>query len=154
MTAWADPAAWARMRGGEECGVCRRGVPPDALAVLDVSWVGMGEDAPMRGYCFLMFHPRHAVELHDLSREEGAAFMHDIQRVSRAVQLVTGAVKMNYEVHGNTVPHLHAHLFPRYVGDPFEGKPIDPRSVRGPVYAPGELADVRRRVLAALAEPR
>jgi diadenosine tetraphosphate (Ap4A) HIT family hydrolase len=29
-------------------------------------------------------------------------------------------VKMNYEVHGNTIPHLHVHLFPRYAGDPYE----------------------------------
>ena len=26
---------------------------------------------------------------------------------------------MNYEIHGNVVPHLHLHLFPRYEGDPY-----------------------------------
>jgi diadenosine tetraphosphate (Ap4A) HIT family hydrolase len=36
---------------------------------------------------------------------------------------------MNYEIHGNTIPHLHMHLYPRYSGDPFEGEPIDPRRV-------------------------
>lgn len=34
---------------------------------------------------------------------------------------------MNYEIHGNTIPHLHMHLFPRFDGDPFEGRPIDGR---------------------------
>jgi diadenosine tetraphosphate (Ap4A) HIT family hydrolase len=32
---------------------------------------------------------------------------------------------MNYEIHGNTIPHLHVHLFLRYKGDPFEGGPIN-----------------------------
>jgi diadenosine tetraphosphate (Ap4A) HIT family hydrolase len=111
--------------------------------------VMMGEDAPMPGYVWLAFR-RHAIELHDLSEAEGAAFMRDIQKVSRAVAAATGAVKLNYEVHGNTVPHLHLHIFPRYVGDPFEGGPINPRAVRGPVYAPGEFAAMQRHVAEAL----
>ena len=103
----------------------------------------------MRGYACLVFR-RHAVELHDLSEAEGAAFMRDAQRLSRAVAEATGAVKLNYEVHGNTVPHLHLHVFPRYPGDGFEGRPIDPRAVAGPVYAPGEFPLVRARMEAAL----
>ena len=130
---------------GKGCGVCLRGVPGDALAVLESGWVGGGEDAPMPGYCFLMLH-RHAVELHDLSAEEGAALMRDVQRVSRAVHSITGAAKMNYEIHGNTVPHLHVHFFPRYPGDRFEGRPIDPKAVTGPVYAPGAFAEFARRL--------
>jgi diadenosine tetraphosphate (Ap4A) HIT family hydrolase len=35
--------------------------------------------------------------------------------------------KMNYEIHGNTIPHLHLHLFPRFAADPYEGGPINPR---------------------------
>ena len=65
--------------------------------------------------------------------------MRDPRRVSAAIAVATGAVKMNYEIHGNTVPHLHVHIFPRYAGDPFEGGPVNPRAIRGPVYAPGEF---------------
>lgn len=103
----------------------------------------------MRGYACLVFR-RHAVELHELSESEGAAFMRDIRRLSAAVQGVTGAVKLNYEVHGNSLPHLHMHVFPRYPGDPFEGGPINPKAVRQPVYAPGEITGIRARLLAAL----
>ena len=77
--------------------------------------------------------------------------MRDLRRVSRAVAAATGAVKLNYEIHGNTVPHLHVHLFPRYVGDAFEGGPIDPRAAVGPVYAPGEFQALRQRVVEELA---
>jgi diadenosine tetraphosphate (Ap4A) HIT family hydrolase len=101
--------------------------------------VTAGEDAPLRGTC-AFFARRHVVELHELTRDEAAAYVHDLQRVARAVQTLTGAPKLNYEVHGNTIAHLHTHIFPRYHGDPFQGGPIDPRRAVGPVYAPGEFA--------------
>jgi diadenosine tetraphosphate (Ap4A) HIT family hydrolase len=151
MSLWSDSEAWARARSAEACGVCRRGVPDDALAVLGASWVGMPEDGPMRGYCFLMAL-EHAVELHDLSPSEAAAFIRDAQAVSAAIQRVTGAVKMNYEIHGNTVPHLHMHVFPRYPGDPFVGRPIDPPSVRD-AYAPGEYRSLRQAIRDAITRP-
>jgi diadenosine tetraphosphate (Ap4A) HIT family hydrolase len=149
MSTWTRPEEWARLCSGESCPICLDGGPRDVLAQLESSWATMGEDSPMRGYCCLIFR-RHAVELHDLTPDEGAAFMRDIQRLSRALKTLTGAVKLNYEVHGNTLPHLHMHFFPRYVGDRFEGAPINPRAVKEPVYAPGELDELRRRVLAAL----
>lgn len=88
----------------------------------------------MRGYACLVFR-RHAVELHDLSVEEAAAYMRDARKLSGAVATITGAVKMNYEVHGNTLPHLQMHFFPRFRGDPFEGGPIDPKQIHTPVYS-------------------
>jgi diadenosine tetraphosphate (Ap4A) HIT family hydrolase len=150
MSKWTDREEWAKMYSGERCPICLSGGPTDVLAELEVSSLVLGEDAPMRGYCWLLFR-RHAVELHDLTQDEGAAYMRDIQRVSRAIKLVTGAVKMNYEIHGNTLPHLHTHFFPRYVGDPFEGGPINPRAVSWPVYAPGEFDEMRRRIRETLA---
>jgi diadenosine tetraphosphate (Ap4A) HIT family hydrolase len=150
VSAWRDPDTWAARRTPEGCPICRRGVPLDVVAELDAAWVTMSETAPMRGYACVVFR-RHAVELHDLSAPEGAAFMRDVQRVSGAVAAATGAVKLNYEIHGNTLPHLHLHVFPRYPGDPFEGGPVDPRAVTATVYAPGEFADMRARVQAALA---
>lgn len=149
---WNDPAAWERARSAAACGICRRGVPGDAIAVLDACWVGMPEDGPMRGYCFLMLMD-HAIELHDVPAETAAAFIRDAQRVSAAVQAVTGAAKMNYEIHGNTVPHLHMHVFPRYPDDPFVGRPIDPKSIRESVYAPGEYEQMRDEIRNAIIGP-
>jgi hypothetical protein len=33
----------------------------------------------------------------------------------------------SYEIHGNSIPHLHLHLYPRHAGAPFVGGPIDLR---------------------------
>ena len=150
MSWWDDPAGWAAQARGEACRICRDWPSPDVVATLEATWVAMGERAPMRGYAFLVFRPRHVVELHELTEAEGAAFMRDVRRVSRAVAEATGAVKLNYEIHGNTAPHLHLHVFPRHHGDPFEGKPIDPTAVRHAVYAPGEYDALRERVRTAL----
>ena len=129
--------------------ICKRGEPLDIVADLEASWLTAPEDAPLRGYCCLVFR-LHAVELHVLSANEAGAFMRDIQRVSRAVQAVTGAIKMNYEVHGNSLPHLHMHFYPRQVGDPYENGPIDWKLAAGPVYAPAEFAAYVASLQAAL----
>jgi diadenosine tetraphosphate (Ap4A) HIT family hydrolase len=145
MSQWHEPARWAALIDGTACPVCLRGRPLDVVCELEAAWVTMNERAPMRGYACLV-SKRHVVELHDLGESEGAAFMRDTQRLSRAIATVTGAVKLNYEIHGNTLPHLHVHVFPRYRGDPFEGGPIDPRAMTGPVYARGEFVALRERL--------
>ena len=149
MSRWINPEEWKRFRTTKTCPVCLHGKPDDIIAELETTYLQAGEDAPMKGYCFLMFK-RHAIELYELSPDEAAAFMRDIQRVSKAVHEITRAVKLNYEIHGNTVPHLHLHLFPRYVGDVFENQPINPRIVKTPVYAPGEFADFIARLRKAV----
>lgn len=105
----------------------------------------------MRGYCCLVLK-RHAVELYDLGTDEACALMSDLQRVAEAVQKITGAVKLNYEIHGNTIPHLHVHLFPRYTGDPFENGPIDPRLVRESRYKEGEFKSFKHLLQTKLSE--
>ncbi len=79
--------------------------------------------------------------------------MRDARAVSKALSCVTGAVKLNYEIHGNSLPHLHMHFFPRYPGDPFEGRPIDPRLAARPPYQDGEFQALRAAFLASLGQP-
>ena len=52
-------------------------------------------------------------------------FMREIRRVGRALRKVTGAEKINYELHSNTGANLHMHLCPRYLDDDFPGMAID-----------------------------
>jgi diadenosine tetraphosphate (Ap4A) HIT family hydrolase len=68
---------------------------------------------------------RHVVEPFDLDPDEGHAYWDALMAVARKLHSVTGARKINYEIHGNTLPHLHAHLYPRFAGDPFEAGPIN-----------------------------
>lgn len=149
MGKWTDPQEWARLLTPEGCPICTSGGPTNVIAEFGASWVVMSEEAPLPGSCAL-FLKRHAIELHDLTPAEATAYMSDIQRLSRALKAATGAVKMNYEIHGNTIPHLHAHFFPRFVGDPFEGQPINPRAAIRPAYNAGRYEAIRQRLRATL----
>ena len=136
----------------DACPICCRQEPLGVIATLEASWVTMQEFAAVPGYVCLVSRI-HAVELHDLAQDVAAAFMRDAQKVSRALSAATRAVKLNYEIHGNSLPHLHMHFFPRYRGDRFEGKPIDPKSVSGPVYAEREFQRIRDAFLLSLGLP-
>jgi diadenosine tetraphosphate (Ap4A) HIT family hydrolase/ribosomal protein S18 acetylase RimI-like enzyme len=145
VPAWSERTRWDRERSAGGCTICRRGEPLDIVAELDASWVTMPEAAPLRGYGVLVYR-HHAVELHELGVDEAAAFMRDARRLSGALQRVTGAAKLNYEIHGNILPHLHMHFFPRYPGDLFVGGRIDPQLQTEPVYAVGEYDRLRKRL--------
>ncbi len=67
--------------------------------------------------------------------------------------------KLNYELLGNSVTHLHWHIFPRYDSDPNPRWPVwnnDEflQSPRRTDIDPAELAEMRERVQRALADPR
>ena len=69
--------------------------------------------------------------------------------VAEAAGRATGAAKLNYEIPGNTIPHLHMHLFPRFRGDPFADGPIDARRCTFTRSAE-ELQRLRRAIVEAL----
>jgi diadenosine tetraphosphate (Ap4A) HIT family hydrolase len=77
-----------------------------------------------RGLSIVVWRGRHVVEPTDLSHEEAAMYGREVLIVGRALETTFSAVKMNYNVLGNSVPHLHTHLVPRYANDPRPGWPF------------------------------
>lgn len=109
---------WQKKVSGEECPLCDD--PAKGMAMvgdLAVTRAYLQKSASFRGYCVLVLK-RHAVELDDLSAEERCALMEDIARVTRAVRHTCQPKKINYEILGNMVPHVHVHIIPRYETDP------------------------------------
>ena len=101
---------------GSTGGVSRRvALLPTAVAVL-------GIDQYYPGYT-LVISRRHATELYHLPDGESTAYFQDMLRVARAIDRAFSPRKMNYELLGNTVAHLHWHLFPRHAGDPSPERP-------------------------------
>jgi diadenosine tetraphosphate (Ap4A) HIT family hydrolase len=120
---WADRERWVALRDGSGCPVCANG-PGDVIAELVASWVTVPPTTPLPGYVCLVAKS-HVVEPFELPMDERVAFWEDVNRVAAAIDRALTPVKLNYEIHGNTLPHLHLHLFPRQRGDRFEGRPID-----------------------------
>ena len=134
--------------GSASCPICQRGEPLDVIARLPASWLTMNQRAPARGYVCVV-SAVHAEELHDLPEAVAMQFLRDARKVSQALAQVTGAAKLNYEIHGNTIAHLHMHLYPRYPDDPFVGRPIHPAETTP--YEAGDHERLRARLATALA---
>jgi diadenosine tetraphosphate (Ap4A) HIT family hydrolase len=75
------------------------------------------------GYCLLVSR-RHAMELNQLDDEERRGFLDEMCRLARAIGDCFRPHKLNYELLGNQVPHLHWHVFPRYAEDPERLRPV------------------------------
>ena len=129
---WMPRERWGALVRGEGCPLCRdlaAGTAPNqyrhVVADLSTSQLWLAANQSVLGYCVLV-HRRHVREPYDLPRDERAAFFEDMSLAGAALERTFGAVKMNFEILGNAVPHLHCHIKPRYYGDPAPGKPIHP----------------------------
>ena len=95
----------------------------DFVAELKSCYVILGDQQFYRGYCVLLAK-LHATELY-LMPADGARLLSDEMRlVAEAIAAVVKPWKMNYECLGNSEPHVHWHLFPRYETDQMRGGPI------------------------------
>ncbi len=77
-----------------------------------------------RGYTIIIWRGRHVAEPTELTADEAAGYWLEVLRVGRALEEHLGPVKMNYDVLGNSLPHLHTHVIPRYADDPRPGWPF------------------------------
>jgi diadenosine tetraphosphate (Ap4A) HIT family hydrolase len=71
------------------------------------------------------------VEPTELSEEEATAFWFDLVRVGRAMQVVYRPLKMNYQLLGNRVPHLHWLVAPRFWDDVAPGDSLPGSGYQG-----------------------
>ena len=85
-------------------------------------------DVPLPGYV-CVFAKKHVIEPFDLSEAHQAQVFLDCMAVARGVAAAVEPIKTNYEIHGNTAPHLHMHLFPRQASDAYVGLPNRCRAV-------------------------
>jgi diadenosine tetraphosphate (Ap4A) HIT family hydrolase len=59
-----------------------------------------------------------------LSAEEASRYWLEVLEAGRALERHFEPVKMNYDLLGNLLPHLHTHVVPRYADDPKPGWPF------------------------------
>src|SRR5262245_21569765 len=112
-----------------DCPFCRKLDALNELPPGDLVWefphsvAVLGPWQFYHGYCILIAR-RHATELFHLDEAERHAYLEEMTLLARAIADAFGPHKLNYELLGNQVPHLHWHLFPRYQHDPHVLRPV------------------------------
>ncbi|MFC7342119.1 HIT family protein [Saccharopolyspora griseoalba] len=142
------PPDWTDRISGASCEMCRSqrndedqyGIRIHATEHTDAV---LQRAAIQPGYTLVIWRGRHVVEPFELTDAEASAYWRDVLTVARALNAFYQPLKMNYETLGNTVPHLHTHLLPRYTEDPAPGRPFPllPQNGSENVVDPDKLAE-------------
>jgi len=80
-------------------------------------------DVGQKGYTIVIWRGRHVADPTELSPDEASAYFVDVLRVGHALEAHYRPIKLNFEMLGNALPHLHTHVIPRYLDDGSPGHP-------------------------------
>jgi diadenosine tetraphosphate (Ap4A) HIT family hydrolase len=92
---------------------------PNFLAHLPAGFAVMGDAQFLPGYSLLLPDDSEATRLSDLPRPTRLAYLTSLEHLAEALELACRQAdpafrRVNIEILGNTDPHLHAHVWPRY----------------------------------------
>jgi hydroxymethylbilane synthase len=113
----------------EACPFCAKIARLDSLPAEEIVWrfrysvALLGPWQFYQGYCILVAR-RHATELNQLLDKERYGYLDEMCQLADAIESCFKPDKLNYELLGNQVPHLHWHLFPRTRRDPDSLEPV------------------------------
>jgi diadenosine tetraphosphate (Ap4A) HIT family hydrolase len=146
----------------DRVGSARRGENPMLMAKLPSGYVVFGDTQHLPGYCVLLSDVEDADHLTDLSLEQRQQFLMDMALLGDAVIAVCGGRdpafrRINYEILGNSLHQLHAHVHARYSWEPKEFRtgpvwryPLEDRNSErhDPLSSPDaeELDDLRQAI--------
>jgi len=107
------------------CPMCRRWDDDADLRIteLEHSYVVLNRDQFFPGYT-LLFTKQHVTELFHLDRAVRSGLIEEVSHVAKALFTLFQPAKINYELLGNMVPHIHWHLVPRFATEPLWPRPI------------------------------
>ena len=147
----------------QPCEICERlehierGEHPGFVAHLESGAFVLGDSQQFPGYALLLCYAP-VPDLEDLDWPSRLEFLRDLALCSEALSNVVKPHKMNVESLGNMVPHLHFHLFPRFLN---EDEPLKPAWVQTNPDAPaldvardGELIEQLRLEIERLQRER
>ncbi len=129
---WISRKQWNAFLRGEGCPLCEAVKPgrtekgfAHLIADLSMGRLLLHNNQYVKGYCGLICF-KHVREPYELPQDEQEQYFNDMMLAGMALEKAFGADKMNFQILGNAVPHLHTHIQPRYFGDEGGSRPIDP----------------------------
>ena len=121
------------------------------IAELKQCYVLLNRDQFFPGYTFVVAK-EHVTELFHLDREARALVIEEVAATAAALYKLFKPDKINYELLGNMVPHMHWHLVPRFAADPLWPRPIWSEPHEPVILAPDEYAErtalIKKQILA------
>ncbi len=140
-----------------DCKACRRTWPPASHRIGDcgLTTAYLFEDQFFPGWTVLVLKT-HATELFQLTPTDQGRLMMEVSAVAQVLAQHYRAIKMNYELLGNQLPHIHWHLIPRRAEDPAPLEPVwrvtHAAVSLGPQQLTTELAALREGLTKSLPE--
>ena len=116
------------MANPSDCPFCQKLADPNGWPSTDIVWnfphsvAVLGPWQYYTGYCLLIARD-HATELSQLGVNR-SAYLGEMATLAEAIEVCFTPYKLNYELLGNLVPHLHWHIFPRSQSDPERLRPV------------------------------
>ena len=110
---------WRRDR----IGAAQRGENPLVMARMRSGFAVIGDVQLLPGYSVLLCDDPAVDHLTDLDWDRRRQFLFDMSLIGEAIERAArqrGLRRINYEVLGNSWPHLHGHVHPRYEWEPPE----------------------------------
>ncbi|HZE29571.1 MAG TPA: HIT family protein [Gaiellaceae bacterium] len=122
------PKEFYELKRGEGCPMCAQARPEETdygarFVAGEVSDAYLQKADIQRGYSIVIWRGRHVAEPTELSAEEASQYWLEVLEAGRRLERLE-PVKLNYDVLGNSLPHLHTHVVPRYADDPKPGWPL------------------------------
>ena len=127
------PADWSERVRGKECPMCAEGRPDEVHGNVRIATGSFSDaflvrnDVGQPGYSVVIWRGgRHVSDPTELSKDEASAYFEEVLRVGRAIEkhyrFIAGGEPPATPL-GNSLPHLHTHVVPRYLDDGEPGHP-------------------------------
>jgi diadenosine tetraphosphate (Ap4A) HIT family hydrolase len=134
----------------DDCRYCGKKTDvAEIVADLEVSTLYLTKDQTYKGRCILALND-HKTELFQLGAGELQAFSRDMARAAKALHEVFKPGKINYAAFGDTYPHVHFHLVPKYEGGPEWGAqfnlPLDEANPASKAQIEERIAAIKSRL--------
>ncbi|MBA2937388.1 HIT family protein [Paenibacillus sp. CGMCC 1.16610] len=99
------------------CNYCSKNEALNNLMIeigqLRVSTLYLFKEQTYQGRCIVALN-EHETEFFHLSQEKQDAYMRDVAQVAAAIEKAFQPDKINYGAFGDTMPHVHFHIVPKY----------------------------------------
>ena len=109
------------------CSMCEniKNIKDDShfIMELETGYAMLGWHQRFKGYTVFICK-EHACELHELDSSYKLKFLEEMSLVSEAVFNAIKPEKLNYELLGNGIAHMHWHIYPRITGDTPQKGPV------------------------------